>query len=356
MLDGGDRTPYLARLVLRLAQGGVAMHYAGDARRKDFPALEAAGVPCAHLPIRHKLDFFARARLRRLLRELRIDLLHTVTGRDAYQGVRARGRGRCPAVAARRGAYPKISRFDPADRFVYGRRGADRFFAVSRDLERHMVARGIAPARVRTIYTGVWSDALRAEPWDPRAQFAIPPERFLAGFLGNVRPVKGVDLLLHALAATRGRGAGTHLLLVGEDHRGRTARAVRRLGLGDRVTLPGYREEAWRYLPGLDALVVPSRIDALPRTAIEATVLGVPVLGTRVGGVPEILDDGRCGWLVPSGDPQAMADALLAMEKDAPERRARAARARERNRDLFSVDRCAEEHAAAYRDTLDALP
>ncbi len=354
MLDGGDRTPYLSRLVRRLAQSGIEMHYAADARQKDFPALEAGGVRCDHLPIRHKLDLFARARLRRLLRERGIELLHTVTGRDAYQGVRARGRARGLVAVVRRGAYPKISRFDPADRCVYGRRGADRFFAVSRDLERHMIERGIAPARVRAIYTGIWSEELTAAPFDPRGEFGIGGGVFLAGFLGNVRPVKGVDLLLEALARTKRAGAEIHLLLLGEDDRGSAARLAARLDLRDRVTLAGYRPEAWRYLPGLDALVVPSRIDALPRTAIEATVLGVPVLATRVGGIPEILDEGRCGWLVPSADPDAMAEALLAMAKDAADRTRRAAAAKARNRDLFSIERCAREHVAAYAEALDS--
>lgn len=342
VLDGGDRSPYLAQLVARLASMGVAMHYAADARVKDFPALEAAGVRCVHLPIRHKLDFFARHRLRALLRERRVDVLHTVTGRDAYQGVRARGR--LPVrVLARRGAYPKISRFDPADLFVYGRRGADLFVAVSRDLERHMVARGIAPERVRTIYTGIWSEALAREPRDLRREFGVGGGVPLVGFVGNLRRVKGADLLFAAMA-----GVDAHLFVAGRDEKGDAPRLARRFGIERKATFAGYQPDFARHLPSLDCVVVPSRIDALPRTAIEATVLGVPVVGFRSGGIPEILDGARCGWLVEPGDVQGLAAAIREALSDAEARRTRVEAALARNRDLFSVERCAAEHLATY--------
>jgi len=342
VLDGGDRSPYLARLVARLSALGVAMHYAADAGVKDFAALEAAGVRCVDLPIRHKLDFFARRRLRNFLRERRIDVLHTVTGRDAYQGVRARGR-LAVRVLARRGAYPKISRFDPADLFVYGRRGADLFVAVSHDLERHMVDRGIAPERVRTIYTGIWSEALAAEPRDLRREFGIEAGVPLVGFVGNLRRVKGADLLFAAMTRL-----DACLFVAGRDERGDAPKLARRFGIEAKVVFAGHQPDFARHLPSLDCLVVPSRIDALPRAAVEATVLGVPVVGFRAGGIPEILDGGRCGWLVEPGDVEALAEAVRQVLSDPEERRRRVEAALARNRELFSIDRCAAAHRAAY--------
>ena len=146
----------MSRQVVRLAAAGVEMHYAADPRYKDFAALEAAGVRCHAVHVRHKLDLPTRWRLRRILDEEGIEILHTITGRDAYVGLRARGRRKVKTLV-RRGAYMPISRFDPADRFVYGPRGADRFIVVSRDLARHMRERGIAPERIVQIYTGIWS-------------------------------------------------------------------------------------------------------------------------------------------------------------------------------------------------------
>ncbi|NJN14741.1 MAG: hypothetical protein HC813_03805, partial [Planctomycetes bacterium] len=101
LLDGGDRTPYLSRLVVRLAGLGVSMHYAGSPEEKDFAALEACGVTCHEFRVRHKLDLLARWHVRRLLDRERIDLLHTITGRDAYVGIKARGGRAIPAFVRR---------------------------------------------------------------------------------------------------------------------------------------------------------------------------------------------------------------------------------------------------------------
>lgn len=346
VLDGGDRTPYLSRLVARLAQMGVPMHYAADPRFKDFDALGRAGVHCHAVAVRHKLDLKARRLVRRLLDEHAIPVLHTISSRDAYAGIKARGR-RPVRVLVRRGAYPRISRFDPADRTVYGRRGADKFLAVSRDLARHIVGKGIAPERVATVYTGVWSDGLDPEPRDLRAEHGLDPSTPLLGLLGNWRPVKGFDLLLDALGRLAREDVPFHLLVAGSGY-DRTWPSIRELGLEGRVALLGHEKGALAFLKGLDWLVMPSRIDALPRTVIEATVVGTPVIATRVGGIPEILDEGRCGVLVPPRDAQALAAAIRAAVDDPVPSRALAAAALARNRELFSVERSAREHAAIY--------
>ena len=92
--------------------------------------------------------------------------------------------------------------------------------------------------------------------------------------------------------------------------------------------------------------MIPSRIDALPRAVIEATVLGTPVIGTAVGGIPEILDGGRGGVLVPSEDPAALAEALTV---DRDQLAPLAAHALSRNRELFDLDRCVTIHEEIYR-------
>jgi len=350
MLDGGDKTPYLSRLMARLAGMGVAVVYVGDPEWKDFDALRSAGVVCEALRVRHKLDLPARWRVRRLLDEHGIQILHTIMGRDAYVGIKARRR-RPVKVLARRGAYTPISRIDPADRAVYGRRGADRFLVVSRDLARHMVARGLDESRVTTVYTGVWSDELCPVPRDLRAEHGIGGDALLLALVGNLRPVKGFDYLLDALALLQGRGVPFHLLIAGDGYEG-VREAMRAKGVADRITLLGYVSDVMTVTPNVDCVVFPSRIDALPRAAIEATVVGTPVVGTHVGGIPEILDDGRAGVLVDRDDPASMAAALERAASDPASLRALGEDARERNRDLFSIDRCARRHLELYEEAL----
>ncbi|MHC4954905.1 MAG: glycosyltransferase family 4 protein, partial [Planctomycetota bacterium] len=302
MLDGGDRTPYLSRLVMRLAARGITMHYAGDPRFKDFDAMGAAGVGCHEIDIRHKLDFKARKRIRALLKEHGVDILHTITSRDAYAGIKARGK--LPTrVVVRRGAYAPISRLDPADRLIYGRRGADVVIAVSKDLAANMASYGLAEDRIRQVYTGIWSEELRPRERDLRAEYGVARDALLLGYVGNDRRVKGFDVLVDAMNQLAARGTPAHLLVAGEGYD--TDRAY-----PANITLVGFVDGVEGFTPNLDAFVIPSRIDALPRAVIEATVLGTPVIGTAVGGIPEILDDGKGGVLVPSEDATALADAI----------------------------------------------
>jgi len=345
MLDGGDRTPYLSRLVVRLAARGFTMHYAGDPAYKDFGALGRAGVTCHEIEIRHKLDFAARRRIRALLDEHGIHVLHTITSREAYTGIKARAK-RPVKVVMRRGAYAPISRFNPADRVTYGPRGADRIVAVSLDLKRDLERQGIAPERVSQVYTGIWSGDLEPRSVDLRARHGVPADRFLLGYVGNDRHVKGFDVLVDAMRLLAARDAPVHLLVAGENYDTRRA-------LPPNTSLVGFVDDVMSFTPNLDAFVIPSRLDALPRAVIEATVVGTPVIGTAVGGIPEILDEGRGGLLVPSEDPPALAAAIERAFGDRGALAALAARAQARNRELFDVDRCAAVHEEIYRSLDD---
>ncbi|MHC4938378.1 MAG: glycosyltransferase family 4 protein [Planctomycetota bacterium] len=341
MLDGGDKTPYLSRLVMRLSARGFGMHYAGDPRFKDFEALGAAGVTCHEIEIKHKLDFRARRRIRSLIDEHGIDILHTITSREAYTGIKARG-SRPVKIVMRRGAYAPISRFNPADRVTYGRRGADRIVAVSLDLKRQIVSQGIAESRVQQVYTGIWSEELAPRKADLRARYGVLEDALLIGYVGNDRHVKGFDVLVDAMRLLEERAAPVHLLVAGENYD--TSRSY-----PGNLSLVGFVDGVMEFTPNLDAFVIPSRLDALPRAVIEATVVGTPVIGTAVGGIPEILDEGRGGILVPSEDPPALANAIENAAADRDALQALAAHALERNRVLFDVDRCAEIHDELYR-------
>jgi len=337
MLDGGDRTPYLSRLVTRLAARGLTMHYAGDPQYKDFAAMGAAGVGCHEMGIRHKLDFEARRRIRALIEDNGIEVVHTITSRDAYTGIQACKK--LPVkVVVRRGAYAPISRWDPADRVIYGKRGADVVITVSRDLARSMTEQGIAAERIRQVYTGIWSDELQPVPRDLRAEFGVAPHVLLVGYVGNDRHIKGFDILVEAMRLLEKRGVPVHLLVAGEGYD--TART-----LPNNTTLVGFIDPITAFTPNLDAFVIPSRLDALPRAVIEATVLGTPVIGTEVGGIPEILDGGRGGVLVPPEDPTALAEALT---MDREQLASLAVHALSRNRELFDLDRCVSIHQEIY--------
>lgn len=155
-----------------------------------------------------------------------------------------------------------------------------------------------------------------------------------------------------AAAPERGPGAAAHFLLVGDGPlRGEVEAHVRRLGLGERVHLPGLQADVRPFLAAMDLFWSSSEFEGLPLALLEAMAAGLPPVVTAVGGVPEVVQPAS-GVLVPFGDPARLADEAARLLAD-PERRARlGAGARERVRDAFGVERMAGELAGLYREVL----
>jgi glycosyltransferase involved in cell wall biosynthesis len=194
----------------------------------------------------------------------------------------------------------------------------------------------------------------------PNATGGLPRQPGSAGrggyllFVGRLRLRKGVEVLLAALAALARQGVAARLLVAGDgEHRGAVERAVAALGLGDRVELLG-RCDAGRIaglLAGARALAVPSIYEGMPLVVLEAMAAGVPVVASRVSGIPEVVVDGETGWLVPPEDPEALAAALAAALADPAEAARRGAAGRRRVEDLYSPRAAARAWEAAVRAT-----
>jgi colanic acid/amylovoran biosynthesis glycosyltransferase len=171
--------------------------------------------------------------------------------------------------------------------------------------------------RVEVVYNGVDLERLRA---DVGAR-----ERGLILGVGRLVPKKGYHVLVEACRVLADRGVDFRCLIVGDgEERARLLEQRQRLGLSDRVHLPGAasREEVLSLMRRARVLAAPSvtgpdgNRDALPTVLLEALALGLPVVSTPVGGIPEIVDPGVHGLLVPEGDPVALTEALAAALRD----------------------------------------
>lgn len=163
--------------------------------------------------------------------------------------------------------------------------------------------------------------AARGTPATP-----IPDRRPLVTCLARHFPVKGVDVLVEAFPRVLESVPGAGLLLVGggPDHDALIARA-QALGIRGEVTFTDRQTNPAPYLAAADLVVLPSRREGLPVSALEAFALGRAVVATDVGGTPDVVQDGTTGWLVPPEQPEALADAIVAALSE-PEERARRAR------------------------------
>ncbi|MPZ38082.1 MAG: glycosyltransferase [Rhizobiales bacterium] len=170
-------------------------------------------------------------------------------------------------------------------------------------------------------------------------------------FVGELRMLKGVDVLIEAIARLAREGAGVTATIVGDGaDRGRFESAVAEQKLGRLVHFVGAKPARTAFTLG-HTLVLPSRAESLPYVVLEAAAAGLPVIATNVGGIPEIFGpDAR--ELVPPGDPVALAGAIAAALQDRNARHAAALRLKARLQALFSVDAMTDAVIDGYREAL----
>jgi glycosyltransferase involved in cell wall biosynthesis len=172
------------------------------------------------------------------------------------------------------------------------------------------------------------------------------------GFLGRLEAVKNPLLLLDLLA---GLEVGHRLVVIGDGPLMAELRArAAALGLADRVELAGSlpRDRALERLAGLDVLVVPSLWEGMPLAPLEAMAIGVPVVASRVGGLPEIIEDGRTGLLIDDRDPASYARAVRRLTDGSALRAGIVARARAEVAERFSWAAARQAYLTLYRNAL----
>jgi glycosyltransferase involved in cell wall biosynthesis len=164
---------------------------------------------------------------------------------------------------------------------------------------------------------------------DGAALRARPAREIL--FLGLIGERKGVFDLLPAFAAARAANGALELTIGGNGAIGRARSEAQRLGVADHVDLRGWvgAQEREALLTRADIFALPSRNEGLPMSVLEAMARGLPVIATPVGGVPELIEDGVNGLLVPPADPDALARAILKLADDQEGRAALGRAARE---------------------------
>lgn len=314
------------------------------------------GISVQTLPIRWHLDPSLPARLRALLEREPFDVLHAHLPHGEVYGEIAIRTLRQDRFVISRHNDDRFRRWLPL-RVVFAPsiRRADRIIAISRAVERFLVDVESAPsAKVVCIPYGIDADAFAASarPGVFRREIGTAEEP-LVGFIGRLVMQKGVDILLRAFAIVERRHAKARLVLAGDGpQRVALERLARSLGLR-RVSFLGWRADTANILADVDLLAMPSRWEGFGLVALEAMAFGKPVVAARVSALPEIVVPEETGLLVPPGDPEALADAILAILADPSRAAAMGLAGRDRVRREFTVERMAERTADAYFQARD---
>jgi L-malate glycosyltransferase len=309
------------------------------------PAIRDGGTTVHSLGAGHNADLRWMVALRRLLVQGHYDIVHfhlpyaAALGQLVVASLPPSGR---PGVV-----YTEHSLWDRAhlvNRVVLrsSMRKDERIITVSQAAHDALPAK--LQARATTIVHGVdlsSSDSLLGRQADVRArvrsELAVDDEEFLFMTVANLRPEKGYDVLLQAARIMADWDLPIHIAAVGRGPMDSELRARHlELGLSGRFQFLGQRDDVLRLLAGADAFVLASRHEGLPVALMEATSVGLPIVASRVGGIPQVLEDEADAVLVPPGDPLLLARAMKRVASD-PDLRTRLARQSKRRSSMFDI-------------------
>ena len=343
--------------VLGLRRRGARAALAAQPRGELFRRA-AEGGDLHALALRGDLDPHAAWRLSRLIRDLAPDVIHAHDAHAIAVASLARtlaGRRAAPPLVASRRVDFHI-RGNAFSRWKYHQ--VDRFICASSAIRDMLAADGVPPERTTVVHEGIDVDRIeRAPRLDLHREFDLPPGCPIAGNVAALVPHKGQRHLIDAAAHLVREVPDARVLIVGAGElAGALARQIRRLELDGRVILTGFRSDVPSVLKGLDLFVMSSVTEGLGTSVLDAMAAGLAVVGTRAGGIPESVVEGKTGLLAPPGDAPALARAVAHLLQDTVQRQAFGAAGRQRARAAFSAERMVGETVAVYAGLARARP
>jgi glycosyltransferase involved in cell wall biosynthesis len=351
----GGAEMLLGQFAAAAPRAGINLQVACFEHRDDSPAAEplrALGIEPVHFDIAGRPGRKHLRAMRAHIRAVEPDIVHTHLGTaDLIGGLAARTLG-VPAVSTIHEIVRRArgSRRAKNAAFALGRRLCDaRVITVSDSARRaYLALNRRMDERVVRIYNGVDVTPQRGGGRAVRRELGIAEEDLLVGMVSALRPEKGHDLAIEAVAMLRERFPRLRLLIAGQGPSAAEL-AAQAEPLRDAVLLAGRRTDVMSVFDALDVCLHPSRMDAFPTTLIEALAASTPVLASAVGGIPEIVDDGRTGVLVPA-PPTAdtVAEALAGLLAAPARRRELAAAGRASYERRFTADPWVEQTRALY--------
>jgi len=235
----------------------------------------------------------------------------------------------------------------------------DHLIAVSHATKAEMVDAGVPEDIITVIHNGIdteaWASA-RASG-NIREELKISASTPVVGYVGRISPEKDLDTWLRAAALVADSVPAARFVLVGDGRDGNTQDQLEQLavslGIGDRVFFAGYRHNLLPVYAAFDTFLLSSRREGLPNSLLEAMAMGVPVVTTDVAGAKELVLDGRTGFVLPQGDVEGIARALIVLAGDDRMRKQMGQSSLDRVEKEFSFTNRLQRVEALYEDILD---
>jgi len=259
-------------------------------------------------------------KLNRLIREQNVQLVHTFfETSDIWGGLIAKLSGVPKLISSRRDMgilrQPKHTLLYKWMAPLY-----DQVHTVSDEVRNFMIKTdGLDPEKVKTVYNGIDLERIDAAPVPPDiwASLGAGHAKQLIVTVCNVRRVKGLEMLLRCAARVAKEVPGAVFAVIGNINEPEYLKEIEQLrdslGIHDNLVFPGRRFDVFSILKSANVFCLPSLSEGLSNALLEATAAGLPAVATRVGGNPEVIIEGKTGYVVESGDDAAMADRVLSL-------------------------------------------
>jgi len=275
---------------------------------------ERAGAPLVSIPDRGAWDWRVFTEALRVCRRERVTVWHGHDYKTNALGLVLKRFHRMRLVTTVHGWVHHTARtplYYRIDKFCLPR--YEKVICVSDDLYEACRKAGVREKNCVLLENGIdGTEYSRARALaEAKAALGLPANGFVIGGVGRLAAEKGFDVLIRALHALVARGIDAHLVLVGDGgERGALEALAREQGLSERVRFAGWQPDVRPYFEALDVFALSSYREGLPNVLLEAMALEVPVVSTRVNGVPRLIEDGTNGFLVTAGDADGLSHAL----------------------------------------------
>ena len=341
--------------VLYLAQGleerGVKSVLMAPRGSEIAAAARKRWLRVEEFPYRGEADLLAAVRMlwRFSRRDVEIVHLHSRRGADTLGGLAAT-LARAPVVLTRRVDNREVDWLLGAKYGLYR-----RVVAISGAVRDVLTEQGVPPAKISLVHSAVDASGWLS-PEDAAArdrEFDLPTGVPAGAMVAQFVPRKGHWVLMHALGILRVHGHAPNVVLFGRGPtRDKVAALAEAAGVQDQIRFAGFRDDLQRWLGAFDFCVHPALMEGLGVAALQAGAAGIPVVGARAGGIPEVVVDGETGILAPPGDAGALATAIERILEDPETARSMGERARARIESRFSIDAMVEGNLQVYRDVV----
>jgi glycosyltransferase involved in cell wall biosynthesis len=347
---GGQERRILVE-ALAMRQRGHRLAFACDLRGELYRRARLRDFPVVPLVFGGRSNLSAWYRLRQLLRKGKVDILNTHSSLDSWVGSLAWRSLRTRPLLVRTRHLSTRVRVNWPTRWLY--QNPNAIITTGQVTKELLMQRlGVPARRIFSIPTGVELTEFVPQEKNQEllAQIKIPPDALICGSVAVLRSWKGHLYLLEAFQKLIADGTRAFLLLVGEGpYRVVIEEKIAQLGLQHWVRLVGFRDQVAPWFALMDVVVLASYAnEGVPQSLLQAMAMARPVVGTRVGGIPEVIIDAETGLLAPPRDPQALAQSLARLLADPDLRRDLGRNGRELAVERFSMEQMAAEIEAVY--------